>query len=71
MLAAAGILSDPDKRYRYDIGGFDNIDPTHKEIHVDLSSLGVVSTAVTAFFSKLGGTVCHCQKQLTAGCLSS
>lgn len=49
-----GILSDPDKRRKYDVGGFDSLDTTDREIHVDLSSLGVIPTAVAALFTKLG-----------------
>ena len=49
-----GILSDPDKRRKYDVGGFDSLDTRDREIHVDLSSLGIVSTAVAALFTKLG-----------------
>ena len=54
FFAFTGILNDPDKRRRYDVGGFDSLDTTDREIHVDLSSLGVVSTAVAALFTKLG-----------------
>lgn len=54
FFALTGILNDPDKRRRYDVGGFDSLDTTDREIHVDLSSLGVVSTAVAALFTKLG-----------------
>ena len=54
LLTLTGILSDPDKRRKYDVGGFDSLDTRDREIHVDLSSLGVVSTAVAALFTKLG-----------------
>lgn len=64
-LSSTGILSDPDKRRRYDVGGFDSLDTTEREIHVDLSSLGVVSTAVAALFTKLGkiSPGMHCNPQ--------
>ena len=64
LLASTGILSDPDKRRKYDVGGFDSLDTRDREIHVDLSSLGVVSTAVAALFTKLGEftiSKVHCQ----------
>ena len=63
-LSPTGILSNPDKRRKYDVGGFDSLDTTDREIHVDLSSLGVVSTAVAALFTKLGKTAVpdvHCR----------
>ena len=56
--AHSGILSDPDKRRRYDQGGFENLNPSDLEVQVDLSSLGVMNTAVAALFSKMGRTQC-------------
>jgi len=50
----AGILSDPDKRRRYDQGGFANLNPSDLEVQLDLSSLGMVNTAMAAIFNKLG-----------------
>lgn len=67
LLALTGILSDPDKRRKYDVGGFDSLDTRDREIHVDLSSLGVVSTAVAALFTKLGESAVlsvHCHEPL-------
>ena len=51
---ATGILSDPQKKHKYDQGGFDNLNPSDMQVEVDLTSLGFVNTAMAAFFSKLG-----------------
>ena len=56
IVAPAGILSDPEKRHKYDQGGFASLTASDLEVQVDLSSLGVVNTAVAAFFNKLGET---------------
>ena len=50
----SGILSDPEKRRKYDQGGFDNLNPSDLQVEVDLTSLGFVNTAVAALFNKLG-----------------
>ncbi len=54
VFALVGILSDPDKRRRYDQGGFANLNPSDLEVQLDLSSLGMVNTAMAAIFNKLG-----------------
>eukprot|EP00891_Asterochloris_glomerata_P001879 jgi/Astpho2/1879/e_gw1.00038.140.1_t len=51
---AYAILSDPDKKRKYDMGGFESLNPSDLEVQVDLSSLGVVNTAFAAMFSRLG-----------------
>ncbi|KAM0988288.1 hypothetical protein ACFX13_012492 [Malus domestica] len=48
------ILSDPDKRRRYDIAGFQAVEIESHELGLDLSSLGAVNTIFVALFSKLG-----------------
>ena len=54
----SGILSDPEKRRKYDQGGFDNLNPSDLQVEVDLTSLGFVNTAVAALFNKLGKVPC-------------
>ena len=56
LTTAYGILSNPDKRRKYDAGGFQNLAAADlvADMELDLSSMGVVNTAVAAFFSKLG-----------------
>ena len=51
---AYGILSDEDKRRRYDAGGFQSLDAADLSMEVDVSNLGVVGLGFAAMFSKLG-----------------
>ena len=37
---AYAILSDPENRRKFDMGGFDSLNPSDLEVQVDLSSLG-------------------------------
>ena len=52
IATAYGILSDSEKRRRYDAGGFNSLQPS--DFEVDLSSCGLFNTAFAAMFSKLG-----------------
>ena len=54
VATAYGILEDPDKRRRYDAGGYSSLEKADLEVEVDLSTLGTFNTAVAAMFSKLG-----------------
>eukprot|EP00873_Tetraselmis_striata_P004362 jgi/Tetstr1/424626/TSEL_015148.t1 len=54
IVTAYNILIDPDKRRRYDAGGFDNLEASELEMELDLSSMGTMNTVVAAMFSKLG-----------------
>ncbi|CAL8468257.1 g7796 [Coccomyxa elongata] len=54
IATAYSILEDPEKRRRYDAGGFGSLQKSDLEVEVDLSSLGAFSTAMAAMFSKLG-----------------
>lgn len=49
-----GILSDPEKRKQYDIGGFQGVANEGYDMELDLSNLGTVNTMFAALFSKLG-----------------
>mmetsp|Transcript_10383 Transcript_10383/g.31263 ORF Transcript_10383/g.31263 Transcript_10383/m.31263 type:complete len:409 (-) Transcript_10383:1044-2270(-) len=51
---AYGILSDEDKRRRYDAGGFRNLEAADLSMELDVSNLGVVGLGFAAMFSKLG-----------------
>lgn len=51
---AYGILSDVDKRRKYDVGGFDNLEASDLDVEIDVSQLGVAGVAFAAMFSKLG-----------------
>ncbi|GAA0174093.1 chaperone [Lithospermum erythrorhizon] len=48
------ILSDPDKRRKFDAAGFEAVEAESQELELDLSSLGTVNTMFAAIFSKLG-----------------
>ena len=52
VCASSGVLSDPEKRRKYDAGGFASLQPA--DLFVDLSSCGFVSTALAACMFKLG-----------------
>ncbi|BDA43789.1 probable chaperone protein DnaJ at N-terminal half [Coccomyxa sp. Obi] len=54
IATAYSILEDPEKRRRYDAGGFGSLQKSDLEMEVDLSNLGAFSTAMAAMFSKLG-----------------
>uniref|UniRef100_A0A061R382 Chaperone protein dnaj 15-like n=1 Tax=Tetraselmis sp. GSL018 TaxID=582737 RepID=A0A061R382_9CHLO len=53
-VTAYNILIDPDKRRRYDAGGFDNLEASELEVELDLSSMGPMNTFMAAMFAKLG-----------------
>ncbi|XP_051122570.1 chaperone protein dnaJ 16-like isoform X2 [Andrographis paniculata] len=48
------ILSDPDRRRKYDTAGFEAVESENQELELDLSSLGTFNTMFAAIFSKLG-----------------
>ena len=52
---AYAILSDPEKKRKYDMGGFESLNPSDLEVQVDLSSLGELREAST-----VAGQLCHC-----------
>jgi molecular chaperone DnaJ len=54
VTSAYSILSDPDKRHKFDNGGFDSLQPSDLEVEIDLSSLGFMTTAFAALFTKIG-----------------
>lgn len=51
---AHGLLSDPEKRRKFDVGGFDNLEESDLDMEIDVSQLGVTGAAFAAMFSKLG-----------------
>ncbi len=50
---AYAILSDPDKKRKYDMGGFESLNPSDLEVQVDLSSLGELRKG-----SRVAGQLC-------------
>ena len=51
---AYAILSDPEKKRKYDMGGFESLNPSDLEVQVDLSSLGELREA-----SRIAGGLCR------------
>eukprot|EP00884_Botryococcus_braunii_P022977 jgi/Botrbrau1/9363/Bobra.354_2s0019.1 len=54
VATAYGLLSDPAKRHKYDVGGFDSLEQSELQVEVDPASLNIVGRAVAAIFSKMG-----------------
>ncbi|KAL9992782.1 putative DnaJ domain, Chaperone J-domain superfamily [Helianthus debilis subsp. tardiflorus] len=48
------VLSDPEKRRKYDNSGFEAIDAEDMDMKIDLSNIGTVHTMFAALLSKLG-----------------
>ncbi|KAL8549492.1 hypothetical protein ACS0TY_008363 [Phlomoides rotata] len=48
------ILSDPERRKKYDNSGFEALDAEGLDLELDLSNLGTVNTMFAAIFSKMG-----------------
>lgn len=51
---AYNIVADAERRRKYDMGGYSSLEAADFEVEVDLSSLGVVNTALAAMCSRLG-----------------
>lgn len=51
------ILSDPNKRRRYDTNGFETVESETQELEFDLSSLGTMKTMLVALAIKLGARI--------------
>ncbi len=56
VATAYGLLSDPAKRHKYDVGGFDSLEQSELQVEVDPASLNIVGRAVAAIFSKMGNS---------------
>lgn len=54
VVTAYNIVSDPDKRRRYDAGGFANLEASELSMELDLSSIGPMNTMFVAMFARLG-----------------